>query len=173
MLLVANGAAGGNRWPATPGRLPPRWTSLHRPGKAIAGDGEGATHLITIEISGCADRRRPGDRQDRGQQPAGEDGAARGRPELGANRLGGRATPTCRSTPSGVTLRLNGLLLYQTGAPVEFDGKAVPTSIRDNRDTLVQLEVQRRRRRRFWTADLTAEYVRLNADYHTSTGSAP
>jgi glutamate N-acetyltransferase/amino-acid N-acetyltransferase len=70
--------------------------------------------------------------------------------------------------PNGVTLRLNGFLLYQKGAPVEFDGKAVSTSIRDNRDTLVELEFSEgAASRRFWTTDLTAEYVRLNADYHT------
>jgi glutamate N-acetyltransferase/amino-acid N-acetyltransferase len=70
--------------------------------------------------------------------------------------------------PNGVTLRVNGVLLYQKGAPVEFDGKAVSTSIRDHRDTLVELEFSEgTASRRFWTTDLTAEYVRLNADYHT------
>ena len=70
--------------------------------------------------------------------------------------------------PSGVTLRLNGFLLYEKGAPVPFDGKAVSQSIRDNRDTLIQLDFSDgTATRRFWTTDLTAEYVRLNADYHT------
>ena len=45
---------------------------------------------------------------------------------------------------------------------------AVSKSIRDNRDTLVQLAFSEGTAGvRFWTADLTAEYVRLNADYHT------
>ena len=71
--------------------------------------------------------------------------------------------------PAGVTLRLNGFLLYRDGAPVEFDGKAVSDSIRDNRDTLDRSSTSAKARPgvRFWTADLTAEYVRLNADYHT------
>ena len=70
--------------------------------------------------------------------------------------------------PQGVTLRLNGFLLYEKGAPVEFDGKTVSQSIRDNRDTLIQLQFSEgTAERRFWTTDLTAEYVRLNADYHT------
>jgi glutamate N-acetyltransferase / amino-acid N-acetyltransferase len=70
--------------------------------------------------------------------------------------------------PKGVTLRLNGFLLYQNGAPVEFDGQAVSTSIRDNRDTHIELKFSEgTASRRFWTADLTPEYVRLNADYHT------
>jgi glutamate N-acetyltransferase/amino-acid N-acetyltransferase len=70
--------------------------------------------------------------------------------------------------PKGVSLRLNGFLLYENGAPVAFDGRAVSNSIRDHRDTLVQLAFSEgTAERRFWTADLTAEYVRLNADYHT------
>ena len=70
--------------------------------------------------------------------------------------------------PNGVTLRLNGVPALREGRPVEFDGKPVSTSIRDNRDTLHPTRFQRRHgSRRFWTADLTAEYVRLNADYHT------
>jgi glutamate N-acetyltransferase/amino-acid N-acetyltransferase len=41
-------------------------------------------------------------------------------------------------------------------------------SIRANRDTLVELSFSEGSGKiRFWTTDLTAEYVRLNADYHT------
>ncbi|MCL4193309.1 MAG: bifunctional ornithine acetyltransferase/N-acetylglutamate synthase, partial [Thermoguttaceae bacterium] len=39
---------------------------------------------------------------------------------------------------------------------------------RENRDTLVELRLSEgEEQARFWTTDLTAEYVRLNADYHT------
>jgi glutamate N-acetyltransferase/amino-acid N-acetyltransferase len=70
--------------------------------------------------------------------------------------------------PQGVSLQLNGCLLYRDGAPVPFDAAAVSKSIRDHRDTLVQLGFREGAAGvRFWTADLTAEYVRLNADYHT------
>ncbi len=93
VLLLANGAAGGE--PLAGDDLAAFQRALDEVcidlAKAIAGDGEGATHLVTIEVSGCATRQtRAGNRQDRGQQPAGENGPARGRSELGANRLGGR-----------------------------------------------------------------------------------
>ena len=49
-----------------------------------------------------------------------------------------------------------------------FDGKAVSDSIRDARDTHIELSFSEGDAGvRFWTTDLTAEYVRLNADYHT------
>ena len=68
----------------------------------------------------------------------------------------------------GVSLRVNGFLLYQAGAPVAYDPKAASDSIRQHRDTLIQLELSEGdARSRFWTSDLTVEYVRINADYHT------
>ncbi len=46
--------------------------------------------------------------------------------------------------------------------------KAVSGSIRDNRDTSIELAFgEGSAAARFWTTDLTAEYVRLNADYTT------
>ena len=63
---------------------------------------------------------------------------------------------------------MNGFLLYQNGAPVAFNADEVSASIRDQRDTLIQLKFgDGTERINFYTADLTAEYVRLNADYHT------
>jgi glutamate N-acetyltransferase / amino-acid N-acetyltransferase len=70
--------------------------------------------------------------------------------------------------PAGVTLHVNGFLLYQHGSPVAFDGKAVSDSIRSNRETTVELKFSEGDTKlRFWTSDLTAEYVHLNADYTT------
>ena len=160
-----------SRWPAT------TWRCFRRTldevcvdlAKAIAGDGEGATHLITIDIGGCADRgRRPGHRQDRGQQPAGQDGHPRRRSQLGPHRLGRRICG--RALRSGgrdaAPQRLPALSRRRAGG--SFDGKAVSNSIRDHRDTHIELAFSEGTPGvRFWTADLTAEYVRLNADYHT------
>ena len=70
--------------------------------------------------------------------------------------------------PAKVTLYINGLLVYERGAPVDFDADAVSTSIAGDRDTsLVIILEEGKSAARFWTTDLTAEYVRLNADYHT------
>ena len=128
VLLLANGAAGGE--PLAGDDLAAFQAALDEVcvdlAKSIAGDGEGATHLITIEITGCADAAvGPGHRQDRGQQPAGKNGHPRGRSRTGDASSRRPAMPACRFDPSGVTLRLNGFLLYEKGSPVEFDGKAV------------------------------------------------
>ena len=170
VLLLANGAAGGetlagNDLAAFQGALDEVCVDL---AKAIATDGEGATHLIIVDVAGCASRQSALDiAKTVGNSPLVKTAIHGADPNWGRIvSAAGYAGVTF--DPNGVTLRLNGFLLYQKGAPVEFDGKAVSTSIRDHRDTLVELEFSEgAASRRFWTTDLTAEYVRLNADYHT------
>ena len=60
------------------------------------------------------------------------------------------------------------MLLYERGALVAFDEQAVSDSMRNDRNTAILLLLDEgTASARFWTTDLTAEYVRLNADYHT------
>ena len=170
VLLLANGAAGGQ--PLSGDDLATFQAALNEVAielaKAIAGDGEGATHLVTIEITGCATRETALEiAKNVGNSPLVKTALHGADPNWGriVSAAGYANVPF---DPKGVSLRLNGFLLYENGAPVDFDGKVVSQSIRDNRDTLIQLSFKEgTAERRFWTADLTAEYVRLNADYHT------
>ena len=136
--------------------------------RAIPADGEGATHLITIEISGCADRKSALKIAKTVAESALVKTAVAGAdPNWGriCSAAGYAGVPF---DPAGMALHLNGLLLYKNGAPVAFDEKTVSDSIRDSRDTLIQLDfIEGDAVGRFWTTDLTAEYVRLNADYRT------
>ena len=170
VLLVANGAAGGD--PLAGADLAAFQQVLDEVcielAKDIAGDGEGSTHLVTIEISGCADRDAAlAIAKTVANSPLVKTAIHGADPNWGriVSAAGYADVPF---DPNGVTLHLNGCLLYRNGAPVAFDGEAVSRSIRDSRDTLVQLAFREGNVGiRFWTADLTAEYVRLNADYHT------
>ncbi len=170
VLLLANGAVGGN--PLAGADLASFRVMLDEVAvdlaKAIAGDGEGATHLVTIEISGCADRAAAlAIAKTVANSPLVKTAIHGADPNWGriVSAAGYANVPL---DPRGVSLRVNGCLLYSEGAPVDFDATAVSQSIRDNRNTLVQLAFSEGDAAlRFWTADLTAEYVRLNADYHT------
>ncbi len=170
VLLLANGAAGGE--PLAGADLAVFQHALDEVcvdlAKAITGDGEGATHLVTIEISGCADRTAALEIAKTVANSPLVKTALHGADPNWGRIVSAAGYANVPFDPAGVTLRLNGFLLYEKGAPVAFDGAAVSTSIRDNRDTLIQLDFSEGSARlRFWTADLTAEYVRLNADYHT------
>ncbi len=70
--------------------------------------------------------------------------------------------------PAGLCLKLNNAVLFEHGAPVAFDAEAVSRSIRTEHDTHIEVSLREGdAAARFWTCDLTAEYVRINADYHT------
>ena len=170
VLLLANGAAGGGVLAgddlATFGRsLNGLCAELAR---AIPADGEGASHLITIEVSGTKTREDALQiARTIANSPLVKTAICGADPNWGriVSAAGYAGVPF---DPAGVSLFLNGFQLYQGGTPVDFDGKSVSDSIRNNRDTLIQLQLSEGGARgRFWTTDLTQEYVRLNADYHT------
>lgn len=170
VLLLANGAAGG------PPLDRPELSALQQAlnevcadlARAIAGDGEGATHLITLEVTGCADRPAAlAIAKTIANSPLVKTAIHGADPNWG-RIVSAAGYAGVSFDPAGLTLRLNGYLLYQGGSPVPFDAKTVSDSIRQHRDTLIQLALSEGDASvRFWTADLTAEYVRLNADYHT------
>jgi glutamate N-acetyltransferase / amino-acid N-acetyltransferase len=170
VLLLANGAAGGR--PLAGKDLEIFQNALNETcvdlAKSIPADGEGATHLITVELSGCADRESAlALAKTVANSPLVKTAISGADPNWGriVSAAGYAGVPF---DPNGVSLRVNGFPLYEKGAPTQFDAHAVSVSIRDNRDTIIQLDFSEGTAfRRFWTTDLTAEYVRLNADYHT------
>ncbi len=170
VLLLANGAAGGaplagEDFTAFARALQETCSELAR---SIPADGEGATHLIMLDVEGCTT-------PDAARQIARTvaDSALVKTAVAGADPNWGRIVSAAgyagiEFDPSGVDLSINGFSLYQRGAPVEVDAERVSKSIRDNRDTQIVLRFSEGQANvRFWTTDLTTEYVRLNADYHT------
>lgn len=135
---------------------------------AIADDGEGATHVMNIHVRGCAT-------QDNARQiarkiadsPLVKCAVSGGDPNWGriVSAAGYAGVPF---DPKKVSLTLQGVQLYRDGAPVEFDDVAVSQLIKETREVKIVLTLgEGNAEIRFWASDLTAEYVRLNADYRT------
>lgn len=135
---------------------------------AIIRDAEGATHDITIHVRGLlteADAARVA--RAIADSPLVKTAVA------GADPNWGRVVSAAGY--SGVvfderdlSLAINGTMVYREGTPQQFDAKALSASIRSNRDTsLVLTFTLGHAEARILTSDLTAEYVRLNADYTT------
>jgi len=170
VLFLANGAARGK--PLAGRDLDRCGRALHEAcemlAREIADDGEGATHVLRIEMSGCASR-------DAARQIARTvaDSPLVKTAVYGADPNWGRIVSAAGYAgvpfdPTAAELRVNGTLLFRGGAPVPFDADAVSASIHGSRETLIQLSVGGGPGTiRFFSSDLTAEYVRLNADYHT------
>lgn len=170
VLLLANGAAGssplvGDDFESFQRALFDVCAELAR---AIPADGEGATHLITIDIRGCASRAAA-----RQIAKTVADSALVKCAIHGADPNWGRIVSAAGYAgvpfdPAKVSLKLNGFQLYRDCVPVAFDTDEVSQSIKNHRDTAIELEFgEGREGVRFYTTDLSAEYVRLNADYHT------
>jgi glutamate N-acetyltransferase/amino-acid N-acetyltransferase len=127
VLLLANGAAGGS---------PLHGAGLAACGRAVmeacqqlaremADDGEGATHMIRIEVHGAADRdaaRRIA--RSIADSPLVKTAVHGADPNWGriVSAAGYAGVPF---DPARLELRLNGTLLFRGGSPVAFDEAAV------------------------------------------------
>ena len=136
--------------------------------QSIPADGEGASHLITVEVHGAENRASAVTiAKTIADSPLVKTAVAGNDPNWG-RIVSAAGYAGVAFNPTKVSLLINGMLLYEHGAPVDFDAAAVSESIRADYDTGILLLLDEgSASARFWTTDLTAEYVRLNADYHT------
>jgi glutamate N-acetyltransferase/amino-acid N-acetyltransferase len=136
--------------------------------RMIPADGEGATHLITIDVQGCRTRE-----DARSIARCVADSPLVKTAIHGADPNWGRIVSAAGYAgipfaETDLSLTLNGVPLYEAGAPLAFDAEAVSSSLKNERDVSIVLTFTHGDASiRFWTCDLTAEYVHLNADYTT------
>ena len=136
--------------------------------RAIAEDAEGAQHLVTIEVEGC---RTDADARTIAKTIA--ESALVKTAVFGADPNWGRVVSAAgyAGVPfeeRDLSLWMGPFLLYERGAPLPFDAKAASAYLRDNRNVGFRVKLELGPGRcRFYTCDLTTEYVNLNADYTT------
>lgn len=136
--------------------------------RMIPEDGEGATHLITLEVEGCRS-------QDEAKQIARTvaDSPLVKTAVHGADPNWGRILSAVgyagiEFDEAEVVLEINGTCLFREGAPVDVNLAELSDRMRANRDVRIRITLQQGpSSTTFWTSDLTSEYVRLNADYTT------
>jgi glutamate N-acetyltransferase/amino-acid N-acetyltransferase len=165
--------AGGRGTPLQGGALEPFAELVHGAcvelARMIPADGEGATHFITIDVEGCRDRE-----EARTLARAVADSPLVKTAIHGSDPNWGRIVSAAGYAGIAfeereLSLWLNGVALYRAGAPLPFDAGALSAQLRTERDTHIRLVLAGRGEAscRFWTCDLTSEYIRLNADYTT------
>jgi glutamate N-acetyltransferase / amino-acid N-acetyltransferase len=170
VLALANGAAGATE---ASGASLARFAELFNEvctelAQEIVRDAEGAKHFVTIDVEGM---RTPADARRVAKAVA--ESALVKTAIYGADPNWGRVVSAAGY--SGVdfserdlSLWLDDRLLYDRGAPVEFDSKAVSERLRTERSACLRLKFELGTSNcQFWTCDLTEEYIKLNADYHT------
>ncbi|HEX6985027.1 MAG TPA: bifunctional ornithine acetyltransferase/N-acetylglutamate synthase, partial [Planctomycetaceae bacterium] len=169
VLLLANGAAGAEATAAALDGVRRAIADVCAElAEAIVRDAEGATHFVTIDVRGLpteADAVRVA--RAVADSPLVKTAIAGADPNWGriVSAAGYSGVPF---EERELSLTINGASVYRDGVPQPFDGKTVSQSIRGNRDTSLVLTFTRGdASARVLTSDLTAEYVRLNADYTT------
>jgi len=171
LLVLANGAAG-----APPIR---NHSAAHRAFTAaleevcrslalqIVADGEGAQRVIEIEVRGAkseAAARKIG--ETIATSPLVKTAFAGGDPNWGrifaaAGRSG------VKFDPSLVEITMAGIPVLRRGQPIDFNERAASNKLlAEHVPIIVDLRAGKAKAR-YWTCDMTAEYVRINASYRT------
>jgi len=169
VLLLANGAAGVSCGSAH--SLERFQSTLNEVcmelAKKIIRDAEGAAHFVTVNVQGLprdADARQIAKAVC--ESPLVKTAITGNDPNWGriVSAAGYAGVPF---QEQDVSLILNGVVIYEAGRPAAFDEVALSQSMKSG---TVTIDLQFRLGKAqisFWTCDLTAEYVRLNADYTT------
>ena len=137
--------------------------------RQIAQDGEGARKLVTIEVEGASSEppRKPIARSI-ANSPLVKDRDRRFRSQLGKDSFSGRQRRASgfRSAPR-TNIEMQGILVRRQLSRAPFSGGRLKASstLRNAPSALHPWEG--RGRARFWTCDLTEEYIRINASYRT------
>lgn len=173
VLLLANGASGGTLSESDFAKV--REAIQHVCQKLatdIIRDAEGADHFITIDVIGLETR-------DAAYRMAKEiaDSALVKTAVAGGDPNWGRIVSAAGYAnvdfdTAYVSLHINDIEVYRAGTPVPFDATALSKQLKSNRDVHLELSVSGgpcsgNEAVRFWTSDLTQEYVRLNSEYTT------
>ena len=135
--------------------------------KKIARDGEGAEHLIEIQVAGA---RTPGDAQKIALTIAnsplvktaifGRD-PNWGRIAMAAGRAG------VEFDAAKLSFSLGGIEMFQNGEPLDFDLKTAEAAL-ENENVVIALTLgEGDASWTAWTCDFSYEYVKINAEYHT------
>ncbi len=135
--------------------------------KMIVRDGEGAKKFVTIEITGA---RSPGDAErvarSIANSPLVKTAIAGSDPNWG-RFLCAAGYSGARFDPNRVDIRINGLYLCRKGLDAGFDEAAAKGEL-DQKELTLHMDLHAgSASARFWTCDLTHDYIDINASYRT------
>jgi acetylglutamate kinase len=173
VLALANGLAGNPRI-AEPGpdleifeaALTDMFGEMAR---AMAADGEGATRMIEVVVGGAPSEVSARDvARSIAHSPLVKASVFGADPNWGrvlatvGSRAGSQGWPI---DPVKARVSLQGVTVFEKGAPTDFDVEALRAKLREPRvDVLVEL-ADGDARATAWGCDLTYDYVKINADY--------
>ena len=169
LVMLANGACGFRPDPAELPRLQEAVTALLQSlAKQIARDGEGATKLITIEVSGAArDEQAAAIARTIANSPLVKTAVAGNDPNWG-RVICAAGNAGVAFEPSKVSIEMQGMPVCKRGLAAPFSEAELKSKL-DSKDVLIRFELEGtgKGKATFWTCDLTEGYIRINASYRT------
>lgn len=134
--------------------------------KQIARDGEGATKLITVNVTGA---KTPEQARTAARTIAGSSlvkTAVHGADPNWGRILAAAGRSGAEFNQANAVIEVQGVRIYE-GQPLPFDAKALSTMLRQP-DVLLAINLQNGEAAgTAWGCDLSSDYVRINADYTT------
>ena len=137
----------------------------------IIRDAEGAGHFVTVDVSGFDFRETAFRIAKEIAESALVKTAITGNDPNWGRITSAAGYAGVEFDPAYLSLTINGIVVYRSGSPVAFD-EALLSQIMQQKDVHLLLELSGGPQSgsqsvRFWTSDLTQEYVRLNSEYTT------
>ncbi len=135
---------------------------------AIARDGEGSRKLLTIDVEGAAnDRAADTLARAIANSPLVKTAVAGADPNWG-RILSSAGASGVVFDPSKVDVSINGHLVCRRGYRADFDEAEVQKTMEADESTFhFRIRGRGPGRARFWTCDMTEDYIRINAEYRT------
>ena len=168
VVALANGASGVQ---LTGDALQPFEQGLYQVceylAKRIVKDGEGASRIFEVRVSGAADA----DAARRIARTIAESQLVKTAIHGGDPNWGRIIAAAGRAgAPIDVNrarLYLQGTLVFENGQPTEYDERALVEAMQTDEVSIVLALGDGDGEAHFWSSDLTAEYVKINAHYRT------
>jgi len=172
VLLLANGAVDG---PISEQDLQAVSTAVDSVCEKLATDiirdAEGASHFVTVDVTGCDSRSTAMRLAREVAESALVKTAIAGNDPNWGRITSAAGYAGVKFDPAFLSLTINEVMVYNHGVPVEYDEPALSASMsRGDVHLVLQLSggfASGAQSARFWTSDLTQEYVRLNSEYTT------
>lgn len=169
LLLLANGASGVRPDPKEMARVEGAIAEVMESlARAIARDGEGAKKLVTIEIAGApSDAAAARMARTIANSPLVKTAIAGSDPNWG-RIICAAGNSGVAFDPSKTDISMQGVVVCRGGVAAPFSEPDLKAKL-DAPDCEIRVTIRGKGRgaARFWTCDLTEDYIRINASYRT------
>jgi glutamate N-acetyltransferase / amino-acid N-acetyltransferase len=136
--------------------------------KQIPADGEGATHLIEVTVTGASTNFSARKIAKTIAESALVKTAITGGDPNWGRIVSAAGYSGELLNPASMALTIQGIEVYAQGTPIRFDAKTVSDAIRQSKEVALVMKVgDGAGEATFWTSDLTVDYVRFNSEYTT------